>query len=142
MAQATRTVGPGTYVRDANKPTLVAQGDLSADTDGSWVQVDRPCDVLVEVVLGTIASGVSAFDIEIFGSDTGSGAGTNVVSYGRFGPIGPSDDNSTLVMAAHVYKPYMRYKADHTGSGACNVGIFVRTPHDRVTDSSTANPSI
>ena len=45
-------------------------------------------------------------------------------------------------MAAHVYKPYMRYVADHTGSGACNVGIFVRTPHDRVTDSSTANPSI
>ncbi|MCS5683891.1 MAG: hypothetical protein NZ654_01460, partial [Acidimicrobiales bacterium] len=102
MAQATRTVGPGTLVRDANAPVLVATGNVAASADGSWIQVDRPDDVTIEMVLGAIGSSVTGFDVEIVGSDTGSGSGTALVSYGRFGPVLPADASSTVVLSAHV----------------------------------------
>ena len=138
MAQATRTVGPGTYVRDANAPVLVATGNVAADTDGSWIQVDRPDDVTVEMILGAIGGSVTGFDVEIVGSDTGSGAGTSLVSYGRFGSILPADASSTWTLSAHVYKPYIRAEMDYTGSGNVNVGIKMHTAHNRVSDSTTA----
>lgn len=136
MAQATRTVGPGTLVRDANAPTLQATGNVSSDTTGSWVQVDRPCDVQVVMDLGTIASGVTGFDVEVQGADDSSG--TNTVSYGRFDTVGASDDDTTRVLHASVYKPYMRAVMDHSGTGNVGVTIKVRQPHDRKTDSTTA----
>jgi hypothetical protein len=136
MAQATRTTGPGTLIRDALAPVLKATGDVSADETGSWVQVDRPCDVQVIMELGTIAAGVTGFDVEIQGADDSSG--TNTVSYGRFATLTGADDNETRVLHASVYKPYMRADMDHSGSGACGVTIKVRQPHDRKTDGTTA----
>ena len=81
MAQATRTVGPGTTIRDAKTASnvILAQGNVSADANTSEITVDRPCLVNVEMVLGTIAAGVSDFDVEIQGSDV-SGFGSGVVS--------------------------------------------------------------
>ena len=139
MAQATRTVGPGTTIRDAKTASnvILAQGNVSADTTTTEITVDRPCLVNVEMVLGTIASGVSDFDVEIQGSDV-SGFGSGVVSYGHFDTVGPSDDDTTRVLSCQVYKKYMRAVIDYTGSGNCNVGIFVRTPYDRRADSTTA----
>ena len=140
MAQATRTVGPGTTIRDAKTASnvILAQGDVSADSAGTTaIQVDRPCMVSIEMVLGAIASGVTNFDVEIQGSDV-SNFGSGVVSYGRFEKVGNSDDNTTRQLTAQVYKTYMRAVIDHSGSGTCNVGLFVRTPHDRRTDSTTA----
>ena len=139
MAQATRTVGPGTTIRDAKTASnvILAQGNVSADANTTEITVDRPCLVNVEMVLGTIASGVSDFDVEIQGSDV-SGFGSGVVSYGHFDTVGPSDDDTTRVLSCQVYKKYMRAVLDYTGSGNCNVGIFVRTPHDRRADSTTA----
>ena len=136
MAQATRTTGPGTLIRDALAPVLKATGDVSADETGSWVQVDRPCEVQVILELGTIAAGVTGFDVEIQGADDSSG--TNTVSYGRFATLTGADDNETRVLHASVYKPYMRSVIDHSGSGACGTTIKVRQPHDRKTDSTTA----
>tara|TARA_B100000287_G_scaffold303643_1_gene286799 strand:- start:732 stop:1142 length:411 start_codon:yes stop_codon:yes gene_type:complete len=136
MAQATRTVGPGTIINDANAPTLQATGNVSADTTGSWVQVDRPCDVQIEMALGTIGGSVTGFDVEIQGADDSSG--TNTVSYGRFDTVAHTDDDTTRRMAAHVYKPYMRAVMDHSGSGNVGVTIKVRTTHNQVTDSTTA----
>ncbi len=137
--QATRTVGPGTTIRDAKTASnvILAQGNVSADANTTEIQVDRPCMVTVEMVLGTIASGVTGFDVEIQGSDV-SGFGSGVVSYGRFDTVANSDDDTTRQLTAQVYKKYMRAVIDYTGSGNCNVGIFVRTPHDRRTDSTTA----
>lgn len=137
--QATRTVGPGTVIRDAKTASnvLLAQGNVSADVDTTEIQVDRPCMVTIEMVLGTIASGVTGFDVEIQGSDV-SGFGSGVVSYGRFDTVANSDDDTTRQLTAQVYKKYMRASIDYTGSGNCNVGLFVRTPHDRRTDSTTA----
>jgi hypothetical protein len=139
MAQATRTVGPGTTIRDAKTASnvILAQGNVSADANTTEITVDRPCLVNVEMVLGTIASGVSDFDVEIQGSDV-SGFGSGVVSYGHFDTVGPSDDDTTRVLSCQVYKKYMRAVIDYTGSGNCNVGIFVRTPYDRRADSTTA----
>ena len=139
MAQATRTVGPGTTIRDAKTSSnvILAQGNVSADANTSEITVDRPCLVNVEMVLGTIAAGVSDFDVEIQGSDV-SGFGSGVVSYGHFDTVGPDDDDSTRVLSCQVYKKYMRAVIDYTGSGNCNVGIFVRTPYDRRADSTTA----
>ena len=141
MAQATRTVGPGTTIRDAKTASnvILAQGNVSADTTtaSSSLQVDRPCMVNVELVVGTVAAGVTAFEVEIFGSDDSSGL-TNVVSYGRFQDITNADDNTTRVLSAQVYKQYMHVVMDHSGTGNANVGVFVRTPHDRRTDSTTA----
>ena len=139
MAQATRTVGPGTTIRDAKTASnvILAQGNVSADANTTEITVDRPCLVNVEMVLGTIASGVSDFDVEIQGSDV-SGFGSGVVSYGHFDTVGPSDDDSTRVLSCQVYKQYMRAVLDYTGSGNCNVGIFVRTPYDRRAASTTA----
>ena len=140
MAQATRTVGPGTTIRDAKTASnvILAQGNVSADNAGTTaLQVDRPCMVTIEMVLGTIAAGVTGFDVEIQGSDV-SNFGSGVVSYGRFDTVGADDDDTTRQLTAQVYKKYMRAVIDHSGSGNCNVGIFVRTPHDRRTDSTTA----
>jgi len=139
MAQATRTVGPGTTIRDAKTASnvILAQGNVSADANTTEITVDRPCLVNVEMVLGTIASGVSDFDVEIQGSDV-SGFGSGVVSYGHFDTVGPSDDDTTRVLSCQVYKKYMRAVIDYTGSGNCNVGIFVRTPYDRRSASTTA----
>jgi len=141
MAQATRTVGPGTTIRDAKTASnvILAQGNVSADTTtaSSSLQVDRPCMVNLELVVGTVAAGVTAFEVEIFGSDDSSGL-TNVVSYGRFQDITNADDNTTRVLSAQVYKQYMHVVMDHSGTGNANVGVFVRTPHDRRTDSTTA----
>jgi len=140
MAQATRTVGPGTTIRDAKTASnvILAQGNVAADNAGTTaLQVDRPCMVTIEMVLGTIAAGVSAFDVEIQGSDV-SNFGSGVVSYGRFDLVGPNDDGQTRQLSAQVYKSYMRAVIDYTGSGNANVGIFVRTPYDRRTDSTTA----
>jgi hypothetical protein len=139
MAQATRTVGPGTTIRDAKTASnvILAQGNVSADANTTEITVDRPCLVNVEMVLGTIASGVSDFDVEIQGSDV-SGFGSGVVSYGHFDTVGPSDDDSTRVLSCQVYKQYMRAVLTYTGSGNCNVGIFVRTPYDRRSASTTA----
>ena len=139
MAQATRTVGPGTTIRDAKTASnvILAQGNVSADANTTEITVDRPCLVNVEMVLGTIASGVSDFDVEIQGSDV-SGFGSGVVSYGHFDTVGPADDDTTRVLSCQVYKKYMRAVIDYTGSGNCNVGIFVRTPYDRRADSTTA----
>lgn len=139
MAQATRTVGPGTTIRDAKTASnvILAQGNVSADANTTEITVDRPCLVNVEMVLGTIASGVSDFDVEIQGSDV-SGFGSGVVSYGHFDTVGPSDDDTTRVLSCQVYKTYMRAVIDYTGSGNCNVGIFVRTPYDRRSASTTA----
>ena len=141
MAQATRTVGPGTTIRDAKTASnvILAQGNVSANTTtaASSLQVDRPCLVNVELVVGTVAAGVTAFEIEVFGSDASNGTG-NVVSYGRFQDITNADDNTTRVLAAQVYKPYMHVVMTHSGSGNANVGVFVRTPYDRRTDSTTA----
>ena len=139
MAQATRTVGPGTTIRDAKTASnvILAQGNVSADANTTEITVDRPCLVNVEMVLGTIASGVSDFDVEIQGSDV-SGFCSGVVSYGHFDTVGPSDDDSTRVLSCQVYKKYMRAVIDYTGSGNCNVGIFVPTPYDRRADSTTA----
>ena len=139
MAQATRTVGPGTTIRDAKTASnvILAQGNVSATANTTEITVDRPCLVNVEMVLGTIASGVSDFDVEIQGSDV-SGFGSGVVSYGHFDTVGPSDDDTTRVLSCQVYKKYMRAVIDYTGSGNCNVGIFVRTPYDRRAASTTA----
>ena len=139
MAQATRTVGPGTTIRDAKTASnvILAQGNVSADANTSEITVDRPCLVNVEMVLGTIAAGVSDFDVEIQGSDV-SGFGSGVVSYGHFDTVGPDDDDTTRVLSCQVYKKYMRAVIDYEGSGNCNVGIFVRTPYDRRADSTTA----
>ena len=141
MAQATRTVGPGTTIRDAKTASnvILAQGNVSADTTtaSSSLQVDRPCMVNLELVVGTVAAGVTAFEVEIFGSDDSSGL-TNVVSYGRFQDITNADDNTTRVLSAQVYKQYMHVVMDHSGTGNANVGVFVRTPHDRRTDRTTA----
>ena len=139
MAQATRTVGPGTTIRDAKTASnvILAQGNVSADTTTTEITVDRPCLVNVEMVLGTIASGVSLFEVEIQGSDV-SGFGSGVVNYGRFADVAHTDDDTTRVLSCQVYKKYMRAVIDYTGSGNCNVGIFVRTPYDRRTDRTTA----
>ena len=49
MAQASTSVGPGTYIRDAKTASnvILAQGNVSADNAGTTaIQVDRPCMVL------------------------------------------------------------------------------------------------
>ena len=137
MAQATRTPGPGTTIEDANAAVLAAVADVSADVAVSWVQVDRPCDVVVVATLAGVAAGVTGFDIEVVGADDSSG--TNTVSYGHFDAIDGTSDNETRYLDVTSYKSYMGVIMDHTGTGACNVGVKVHAiPHLGRSNTRTA----
>jgi len=124
MAQATRTPGPGTTIKDALAATLITSAAHAADVAVAWVQVDRPSSVVVVTTLGAISSDVSATDIEIVGADDSSG--TNTVSDGHFDAIGPSDDSETRYLEAVVHKPYMGAILDLTRSGSGTVVAGVK----------------
>jgi hypothetical protein len=125
MPQAYLGANPGTTIEDALEPELLDDASVSADVTVTWVAVNFPATVVVVTTLGTIAAGVTNFEIEVEGADDTSA--TNLVSYGRFAPIDGSDDDETRVLTVDVFKPYMGVTIDYEGTGAVeDVKIVVR----------------
>ncbi len=136
MPQGFLGVNPGTQIEDALEPVLHAS-TVTADVTVVWVAVNFPATVVVVAELGTIVAGVTALDIEVEGADDASA--TNLVSYGRFGPINGTDDADTdRVLTVDVFKPYLGVTIDHTGTGDAPVKIVVRPKDWRQGNTRTA----
>jgi predicted secreted protein len=138
MGVKTKPPGPGTYVQDALAASLYNATISSATTtNGSWVEVEFPHDVAVEVVTGTLTGASATIDIEVQGADTNSG--TNTVSYGRFKRLTDADDVVRRVMQAKVYKKWMRVVIITAGTvTSFPLTIKVREPRDQVTSTTSA----
>lgn len=128
---------PGTLVRDTLAPVLSAGVTLNAagTTSGTVIEVDKPGDVRIFLVTGTVTGTTPTADVEIKAADD-LAFSVNVVSLGRFGTLtGGSQSATTHIMDTRCDKAYMRATVILGGTTPVYTGttITVRQGDDRRT---------
>ena len=103
---------PGTLVTDAIAVDIFAGVTLNAagTTSGTVQQLDKPGQVQVEMITGTVTGTSPTLDVEVKGADD-SAFTTNVVSFGRFSQLsgtGSAQTGLTRRLFARVDKKYVR----------------------------------
>jgi len=137
MSQAFLGANPGTRIADALAPELHDGVVDNTTTTGSWVEVPFNGEIAVQVVVGVADADLALGEVSIQGSDTGTGGGTNVVTYGRFADIQDDDDDETRYLQLRHYKRYLRAVIVAT-TGGFDSTITVVPAHTALGNSRTA----
>lgn len=133
---------PGSLVRDSLSPQLFAGATLNAagSTNGTAVQVDKPGDVMVEIVTGTVTGTTPTLLVTIQGADD-SGFTTNVVNICEF-PVtsgtGAAQSSKTKRQNTYIGKQFVRAAVTLGGTSPVYTGSTckIHIERDRVTPAT------
>lgn len=132
---------PGTLVRDALAPNLLVGSTLNSagTTNGTVVQLDRPCSITLELQLGTVTGTTPTLDVTFQGSDSSTFA-SGVVTYGQIETSGASQSNINRQITAYVNHRFVRVIVVIGGTTPVYTGstLVPRQLHDRRTRTVTA----
>jgi hypothetical protein len=135
---------PGTLVRDALAPNLLAGATLDAagSTNSTVVQLDKPEDVTFVLETATVSGTNPTITLTVQGSDV-AGFGSGVVTFGTLAiTTGNAAAQSDVIkqITTYVNKRYVRVTVALGGTNPdySDATLTPRQKHDRRTATSTA----
>jgi hypothetical protein len=134
---------PGTLVRDALAPNILAGATLNAagSTNGTIVEVVHPREVAFILETGTVTGTTPTLTLTIQGSDSATFA-SGVVTYGTIVLTGTTaaQSNTARQVQAYAALRYLRATVVLGGTTPVYTGstLTPRMEHDRRTKATTA----